>query len=217
MTKKLSVPHKAEVLFDVLYLFVIAVLGLYLLWNSQNTVRVSWGWMALVLLCGDACHLFPRMLAALSGEKERFRIPLGWGKFFASVTMAIFYLILWNTGLRVYSLHLPLMTGVQYILVSARICLCLLPQNGWAKAEPDYKWGVYRNIPFIMQGICVFWIYVRYRAVSPTLQYMWVAIFLSFLFYLPIVFFAGKTPKLGMLMLPKSCAYIWIVAMGLFL
>jgi hypothetical protein len=44
-----------------------------------------------------------------------------------------------------------------------------------------------------------------------------IAIAVSFLFYVPVVLFARKNPKLGMLMLPKSCAYIvlavWLVVL----
>jgi hypothetical protein len=44
-------------------------------------------------------------------------------------------------------------------------------------------------------------------------QWMWLAVALSFAFYIPVVVGANKKPELGMLMLPKSCAYVWIVAM----
>lgn len=45
-------------------------------------------------------------------------------------------------------------------------------------------------------------------------SFMWLAILISFGCYLPVTLFAQKYPKLGMLMLPKTCAYIWIVCMG---
>jgi hypothetical protein len=37
---------------------------------------------------------------------------------------------------------------------------------------------------------------------------------LSFLFYIPMVLFADAVPLLGMLMIPKTRAYVWIVLMG---
>jgi hypothetical protein len=45
-------------------------------------------------------------------------------------------------------------------------------------------------------------------------RFMWLAVLLSFAFYLPVVLWSRKVPKLGMLMLPKTCAYVWIVLMG---
>jgi len=45
-------------------------------------------------------------------------------------------------------------------------------------------------------------------------KFMWLAILLSFAFYIPVVLFAGTYPLVGMLMLPKTVCYVWIVAMG---
>ena len=43
---------------------------------------------------------------------------------------------------------------------------------------------------------------------------MWLAIVLSFGFYIPVVLFADAYPAVGALMLPKTCAYVWMVVMG---
>ena len=40
------------------------------------------------------------------------------------------------------------------------------------------------------------------------------AVALSFGFYLPVVLFSGVAPAVGMLMIPKTMAYVWIVSMG---
>ena len=45
-------------------------------------------------------------------------------------------------------------------------------------------------------------------------SYMWLAILLSFGFYIPVVLFADAVPAVGALMLPKTCAYVWAVFMG---
>ena len=44
---------------------------------------------------------------------------------------------------------------------------------------------------------------------------MWLAILLSFAFYLPVVLWSNQNPKVGILMLPKTCAYLWMLAMCL--
>ena len=38
---------------------------------------------------------------------------------------------------------------------------------------------------------------------------MWLTIVLSFGFYLPVVLWADVNPLIGMLMIPKTCAYVW--------
>ena len=47
-------------------------------------------------------------------------------------------------------------------------------------------------------------------------RFMWLTIVLSFAFYIPVVLFADSIPLLGMLMIPKTCAYVWTVLIGYF-
>lgn len=37
---------------------------------------------------------------------------------------------------------------------------------------------------------------------------------LSFGFYIPVVLWADTVPVIGMLMIPKTCAYVWTVVIG---
>jgi hypothetical protein len=46
-------------------------------------------------------------------------------------------------------------------------------------------------------------------------KFLWLAVLLSFIFYIPVVLWAGRYPVIGMFMLPKTCAYVWAVSMGL--
>jgi len=43
---------------------------------------------------------------------------------------------------------------------------------------------------------------------------MWLTIVLSFGFYIPVVLWADINPLIGMLMIPKTCAYVWTVLIG---
>ena len=36
----------------------------------------------------------------------------------------------------------------------------------------------------------------------------------SFAFYIPVVLLADVIPMIGMLMIPKTCAYVWTVLIG---
>ena len=47
-------------------------------------------------------------------------------------------------------------------------------------------------------------------------KYMWLTIVLSFGFYIPVVLWADTIPMIGMLMIPKTCAYVWTVLIGYF-
>ena len=61
-------------------------------------------------------------------------------------------------------------------------------------------------------------IVIFYREINRTedkvFRYMPLAVILSFGFYLPVVLFSGIIPVIGILMIPKTLAYVWIVLMG---
>ena len=219
MKNNLPVPKRMEVIFNTLYLLTATVIGLILLFHSGQDVAKLWGIMALILAVGDAFHLIPRIAAAYTGEERRFQTPMGIGKLLTSITMTLFYVTLWQAGLLLFNLDLTSLSLALYLLAFIRIVLCLFPQNRWtsARGEGDPRWGIYRNMPFVLQGAMVLWLFAAYGGGLPAIRWMWLAILLSFLFYLPVVLWVHKKPKLGMLMLPKTCAYVWIIAMGFWL
>ena len=45
-------------------------------------------------------------------------------------------------------------------------------------------------------------------------RWMWLTIVLSFAFYIPVVLWADVIPIIGMLLIPKTCAYVWTVLIG---
>ena len=206
-----------EAVFDVCYLAAAFALGLMLLINaSENSAQGLSGVMALILAGGDAFHLVPRIMVIRTGREEQLRRALGTGKLVTSVTMSLFYLLLWQIGLLVFSpKDISVWSYIVYTLTAVRIVLCLLPQNKWQERYPPVIWGIVRNIPFFLQGALVAALFVLQRSTLPGLSLMWLAIALSYAFYLPVVVWANKNPKIGMLMLPKTCAYLWMLVMCL--
>lgn len=215
MNASLSVPKQIELVFDTVYLVSAAVTGIYLITASQSSAGLLWGIMAVTLAGGDAFHLLPRMAAAYTGNTPRFLPAMGIGKLITSMTMTLFYLLLWHCGLLLFSLTLPVQTAVLYLLAGIRILLCLLPQNRWKQGGSDNTFGIYRNIPFVIMGLLVIWLYFRFAGPFPAVDTVWIAVLVSFSCYLPVVLWAGRFPKVGMLMLPKTCAYLWIIAVGI--
>lgn len=204
-----------EAVFDGLYLTAALGLGLYLLFTGGG-VRGLAGVMALVLVGGDVFHLVPRMRVIAGGDEERHRAALGRGKQITSISMTVFYLLLWQLGLILFSAK-PI-EGWSYLvygLAALRILLCLLPQNRWQERYPPVSWGILRNVPFFLLGAVVSGLFYLHRAAIPGFSLMWLAILLSFAFYLPVVLWANKNPKVGMFMLPKTCVYLWMLAMCL--
>ena len=86
------------------------------------------------------------------------------------------------------------------------------------KAVLPLSWGIYRNIPFALLGALI--IVLFYKSAREQgdrdFKFMWLTIVLSFGFYIPVVLWADVIPVIGMLMIPKTCAYVWTVLMGYF-
>ncbi|WP_066714185.1 hypothetical protein [Clostridium sp. Marseille-P299] len=206
-----------EAVFDALYLITALILGsILILTESNNHIRLLAGLMAIVLACGDAFHLVPRIMVIITHQEQKLRKALGIGKQITSITMTVFYLFLWQIGRMIFSPQLSnFFTYLIYFLAAIRILLCLLPQNKWLDRYPPIKWGIWRNIPFFLMGAVVALLYFLNRNHAQGLGFMWLAIVLSFAFYLPVVLWSNKNPKIGMLMLPKTCAYLWMLAMCL--
>lgn len=207
-----------ESAFDIVYLILVVLLGIKMIKNSEKKSQYRlFGIMAVVLGAGDAFHLIPRVYAMWSGGLEAHTKALGTGQMITSVTMTIFYIILYEIYRKRYQIQgQKMLSGVIYLLAAVRIILCLFPQNRWTSADAPLSWGIYRNIPFALLGIII--IIIFYQKAKQTkdsyFRFMWLAVVLSFGFYAPVVLFVHKIPMLGMLMIPKTCAYVWVVFMG---
>jgi len=209
----------AETIFDALYLSYAVIIGLFLLIKGDKGSLVrEFGAMAIVLGAGDAFHLVPRVMALWTTGLEANAAALGVGKLITSITMTAFYLILYYIWRARYQKSgVAGLNVTMWTLAAARVALCALPQNEWLSANPPLLFGMLRNIPFAMMGILLIVLFAREakQANDRVFGWMWLAITLSFAFYLPVVLFADQIPMLGMLMIPKTLAYVWIVVMGL--
>ncbi len=204
-----------ESAFDLLYLLFAVISGWVILKNAQNRKEKLMGATALILGCGDAFHLIPRVLNYFINAD--FTAALGIGKLITSVTMTVFYVLLYYIWLEDHKQEgqSPEMTSAIWGSAGIRIVLCLFPQNGWLENSSDMTWGIIRNIPFVILGALVCRLYFQTRNSSLLFRPVWIYILLSFLFYIPVAVFAGVVPILGMLMLPKTACYILLITVFL--
>lgn len=206
-----------ETAFDSIYLVSVITLGIIIVKGSRGNRQFSlFGIMAIVLGAGDAFHLVPRAVALCTTGLESYTAALGFGKLVTSITMTVFYVILYHIWLLRYGKKERLLTASVYAIAAIRIILCLMPQNDWLSAAPPLSWGIYRNIPFIILGIMMIVLFYREAKVNSdrSFRWMWLAITLSFACYIPVVLFSDAVPVTGMLMIPKTCAYVWAVVIG---
>ena len=207
-----------ETLFDAIYLIGVIILGIIMIIKSKNNKQFKlFGIMAVVLGLGDSFHLIPRAIALCTTGLENYTYALGIGKFITSITMTIFYVILYYIWRIRYKItDKKIYTILVYILAFLRIALCLFPQNAWTSSNSPLSWGIYRNIPFTLMGILIIVIFYKSSRQNndKLFKNMWLTIVISFGFYLPVVLFADSIPAIGMLMIPKTLAYVWTVLIG---
>lgn len=218
-TCKPRVPDLMEAVFDICYLTFDLIAGIvFLALAKGSALFVLYGILTLTLCGGDAFHLVPRVIRAFKGSSEKIERQLGIGLQVSSITMTVFYiLLLYIWKLTFYEMEAPAaLEAVIWASAIARIVICLLPQNNWCSEEGNPKLSLLRNVVFAVTGIGVI---ILYALSGNTYGYhmtrMVAAILISFGCYLPVTLLSKKMPKVGLLMIPKTCAYVWIIVMGL--
>lgn len=212
--KKSRMPELGEAIFSIIYLIFGFIAATILLALAQGrTVILLYGIMTFVLAAGDSFHLVPRILHALRDDFQKYEFWAGLGLMISSITMTIFYLLLYRVWQELFGESItvpPIFIGILFGCAIIRIVLCLFPQNNWFRKEGNPTWGILRNVPFVVVGLIMIILF----AISG----MWnmaIAIFISFACYMPVVLYGKKNPKIGMLMIPKTIAYMWMICIGL--
>lgn len=207
-----------ETLFDIVYLSTVVCLGIQMIKGSKGIKQYClFGVMAVVLGFGDAFHLVPRAIALCTTGLDNYTTALGIGKLITSITMTIFYVILYYVWRERYTVvGKNNVTLAVWVLSFSRIVLSLMPQNEWLSKTPPLSWGIYRNIPFALLGLLIIVLFYQsaVKHNDKPFKYLWLTIVLSFGFYIPVVLFADTIPVMGILMIPKTCAYVWTVWIG---
>lgn len=207
-----------EPIFHFGYLTSVIIMGLILISQSKGNAYFKWfGIMAVTLGFGDAFHLIPRVVALWTTGFESHAASLGFGKFVTSITMTIFYLILYKLWkIRFAITQSQKLDFIMWGLATIRIALCFFPQNQWFTYNAPVTWGIYRNIPFAIMGIImIILFYMKGKSLNDKNAIkISIAVILSFGFYVPVVLWAQVNMLIGMLMIPKTIAYLWIVFIG---
>ncbi|MDE6740087.1 MAG: hypothetical protein K2K07_13475, partial [Lachnospiraceae bacterium] len=85
-----------ETLFDIVYLTLVITIGIRMMIKGRKEKQYFlFGVMAVILGAGDAFHLLPRAYALCTTGLDNFTVALGIGKLVTSVTMTVFYVLLY--------------------------------------------------------------------------------------------------------------------------
>jgi hypothetical protein len=221
-------------LFNVTYLLVIwgFVIAMVRRWSSLlpglRPYARLFAWAFGLLALGDTGHVGFRVWAYARGGLDTTisvlgaRLGLvGLGALSTAVTVTLFYLLMlwiWQRRFRK-----PLgWFGYALLAVSVvRLVVMVFPQNQWNSSVPPWPWSMIRNVPLTILGLGTAYLFLRdaRAAGDRTFELAGYMILVSYGFYLPVVLFVQRMPMLGMLMIPKTLAYVaiaWLAYVNLY-
>ncbi len=213
-----------EVIFNISYLVVIWTLVILMIVrrnqvapeNRSLAKRFTWAFALLAL--GDTGHVGFRVIAYLLGGLEANTLLVGAGAFSTAFTVTIFYMLMVD----IWRLRFKKSFGVfgWFLLVAGavRLVILLFPQNAWGQVVAPYDWSLLRNSLLVIQGVGVTFLILRDAIRAHDRAFTWIGamIVLSFAFYAPVILWVQWVPMLGMLMIPKTCAYLAIAFIAYF-
>jgi hypothetical protein len=205
-----------ELIFNIAYLLTIwTVVGLMLVRfgktaTADQPIFKRLMWMFALLALGDSGHVGFRAYAILNGGLEANTALVGIGALSTAVTVTVFYMLLVDVWRVRFDKN---MGWFQWALIAAgviRLAVMAFPQNQWEALVPPYGWSLLRNSFLVVQGLGVMALILRdsRKAGDRPFELIGWMIALSYLFYSPVILWAAAVPLLGMLMIPKTCAYV---------
>jgi hypothetical protein len=176
---------------------------------------VTWAFGLLAL--GDTGHVGLRVLAYGLGGLDKnlpifgFEIPLvGAGAFATAFTVTLFYVLMLEAWRVRFNRHYATFEYLLLAAAAARLLIMLAPANEWSRSTPPQPWSTIRNLPLMLQGLGLAALILRDAAQQrdPAFRWIGVMILISYACYLPVILFVQQMPMLGMLMIPKTLAYL---------
>jgi hypothetical protein len=171
----------------------------------------------LLLAIGDTGHVGFRVIAYARGGLEDNAALVGLGALATAITVTFLYAILVD----IWRLRFDKRRGKAYwalmAVAAARLVVMCFPQNSWGSVVPPLGWSLARNLPLTVIGLgaAVLILVDSLKRRDSAFILMSAMIFTSFAFYAPVILFVASHPWVGMLMIPKTLAYIAMAWIGL--
>jgi hypothetical protein len=220
-----------ETVFNIAYLIVVWWLVIAMI-NRRELVdakdqRVAGliMWAFFLLGLGDIGHVGFRVIAfALGGLDAAITIfgrelklaPMG--ALATAITFTFFYVILIMIWRERFNKNYGLLGRILFMLAAVRLIIMAFPANNWNSLQQPHAWAIIRNIPLMLMQLGSAYLIVRdgVRAGDRTFVWMAVMVIVSFVCYAPVIFLQQRVPLIGMLMIPKTIAYLGIAFLGFF-
>jgi len=218
-----------EVIFNIGYLIAVWTLVVMMARHQDQVApenravakRVMWAFALLAL--GDTGHVGFRVIAyslgGLEAQSTVLGLPISWvglGALATAITVTFFYMLMVDIWRLRYNKPLGFAGWFLLAMGVFRLIIMLFPQNAWDSVVPPQPWGLIRNLPLMIMGLGVMVLILRdaYRANDRPFKWIGWCILASYAFYTPVILFVAEVPMLGMLMIPKTLAYIAIAVIA---
>jgi hypothetical protein len=218
-----------EIAFNIFYLTTIwalvAIMTYKLSVLPKENYRIAHLFRTafFFLVLGDTGLLGSRIIAYAAGGLEYSPAFLGGtihlaglGILSTSITVTIFYVCFLEIWRRRY--NKPFTTWY-YILIGAaiiRYIVMMPPQNHWELHIAPVGWSIFRNIFLTIQGLGVailMWVDAR-KAQDQVFLWFSILIMVSYFCMWAVIPFYERMPLIGMMMIPKTVAYMAIAFIG---
>jgi hypothetical protein len=219
----------AEVTFNILYLLTIWGLVIAMLRRLDGVktfdLKVArYFILAFALLAlGDTGHVGFRVWAYALGDLSTHISVLGidlglvgLGALSTAITVTLFYvvmLLIWSSRFKkplgVFGILLIISAVIRFVIMAFR-------QNQWNMTVPPQPWSLWRNLPLVILGLGAAYLILRdaFNQDDRTFKWIGAMILVSYAFYAPVILFVQQVPAIGMLMIPKTLAYVAIAAIA---
>jgi len=205
-----------EITFSVIYLIYICVIVILMSKNMKNVdqkesvtaKRIRLAFIALFI--GDLGHVGARLIVFFSGEGDVNYAILGIGALLEGAGLIFLFMFFTDAWRKHFNHPNNLLFKVLVGIGIVGLIIFVFPQNQWTAQSSPYEWLVLRNIPWLIQGLALsVLIYRDAKAVNDKLLVrIGIYIFLSYFFYMPVIFFGEIAPTLGMLMIIGTVIYM---------
>ena len=214
-----------EITFNIAYLIVVwgLVIAMYqrrpfVKPSDQNVADLVMKAFALLAL-GDTGHVGFRVVAYAMNDLEAtvsifgFELGLvGLGALATAITVTFFYVLVLMIWQERFQKPYGWFGTLLFAAAAFRLVIMAFPANQWNNLVPPQPWGLLRNIPLMVQGLGVAYLILRDARKSEDTPFIWIGIciLISYALYIPVILFVQQIPLIGMLMIPKTMAYVAI-------
>jgi len=220
-----------EIGFNILYLITIWIMVILMIRAQPNVpekdkpVTKLFIWAFGLLALGDTGHVGFRVWAYALGDLSstisvfgRELGLVGLGALATAYTVTIFYMLVLMIWQRRYNKPYGWFGALLWAAAVFRLIIMLFPANEWNNTVPPQTWSLIRNVPLMIQGLGAAFLILRDSIKTQDKPFTWVGIMIlvSYAFYLPVILFVQVMPMIGMLMIPKTLAYVVIAFIAYF-